>query len=146
MASLKSILKGPGQGDLIKINNMTAQVAAPPLMRQAEAVNYTDGSDLVLLPVLEGKAYIIYGYWLIVQNDAGTPAANVVINYTDFNTGATMNLTRLLITPNAVETQRSEMSGLNVITAPNTAVTAHAGGNAVSKVKSAAVFYSVVDV
>lgn len=141
---LNALLRRDKNGDLVMLNNQAAQISLPPIMKIA--VN-GDGNaaDTVILPAQQGKAYVIHGYYISATQTAGTACLGVNLMMVDFWDGITKTIDVLALTANQVASPTSKLSGLNVITMPNTPVTLLAQ-SAAPYWKNGLVYYTEVDV
>lgn len=133
----------PGAEDLYKLSNQVCSVSIPPLMKIAYVGDANTGAS-VLLPADAGKMYVIHGWRFFLANSAGTAATGATLYVYDYWTGVLTPVDTLAVTPNAVSSDTSRLSGLNILTLPGQPVTIST--DQVPLFKSATVFYTEIRV
>lgn len=121
MPSIRDMLQQTANGSLMRLNNQTAQITLPPLMKTAEENSSATGTiDLVAQD--SAKMYVVNGYDIYVTNTAGTACQTIAIKVTDFWTGKELNVAYVYITPNVVGVQTARLTGLNIPCQPGTSI------------------------
>lgn len=140
----RAIQRRSNDADLMAMNNQSAMINVPPIMKIA---NGGDGTvtDIVLLEGKDNKSYVINGYGLSAVQTAGTACQGVTLYYTDFWTNTYIPLQGFTMTPNQAETFSDKLMGLNLLTYPGTKVFIRAAV-AAPYYKGGSVFYTEVDI
>lgn len=146
MPSISDVLVKRGMnGDLVKCGAQYAQAVIPPIMK-VKTMGDALASDYEILEGKPNTAYIIHGFMLHIFGNAGTLAQALSINITEFYSCEFHNLDGPNIAPSVVANDRIALSGLNVMTYPDTPVIIKGDGVNVPAWRSATVYYTEVQI
>lgn len=137
-------MKRDGNGDVMKFNNLNAQISVAPIMKITTALGDNTMNDIVLLPGEANKSYVIHGFSLSAIQTAGTNCAGVTLYYTDYWSGDYIPLHGFTLTPAVASNDTEKMLGFNLLTFPGKPVFVRASV-AAPYYKGGTLYYSEVE-
>lgn len=113
MPSVRDLIR---EGKL-RLSTQDALITMSPVMKMKLAQN-TDNTEVLVLPADVTKAYLLHGWNIIVANNAGTPCSFANLWYFDYETGEEVTPDGVKLVPNQVNSAKSTITGLSLLTKP----------------------------